>query len=65
MKVNFGKVKVMVSGSITKDGLSKSKVDPFVGCCLRVKTNSVVCVQYGNWIHGRCTGMKRVTTKFC
>ena len=28
LKVNFEKSKVMVCGSITKDGMSKSKVDP-------------------------------------
>ena len=28
LKVNLGKFKVMVSGSIIKDGMFKSKVDP-------------------------------------
>ena len=28
LKVNLGKTKVVVCGSITKDGMSKSKVDP-------------------------------------
>ena len=28
LKVNHGKTKVMVSGGITMDGMSKSKVDP-------------------------------------
>ena len=55
---------VMVSSSITKDGLSKSKVDPCSVCSLRVKVNSVLCVQCGKWIHGRCAEVKRVTTKF-
>ena len=32
----------MVSGSITKDGMSKGKVDPCGICSLRVKANSVV-----------------------
>ena len=31
---------------------------------MRVKSNSVLCVQCGRWIHGRCAGMKRVTPKF-
>ena len=39
LKVNLGKTKVMVSGGITKDGLSKSKVDPCEVCSLRVKAN--------------------------
>ena len=28
LKVNLGKSKVMVSSNITKDGLTKSKIDP-------------------------------------
>ena len=45
MKVNLGKDKVVVSGSITMDGLSKGNVDPCGVCSLRVKANSVLCVQ--------------------
>ena len=63
-KVNLWKTKVIVCGSITKDGLSKSEVDPCGACNLRVKVNSVLCFQCGKFIHGRCAGMKRVTTKF-
>ena len=37
LKVNLGKTEVMVSGSITKDGLSKSNVDPCAVCSLGVK----------------------------
>ena len=44
LKVNLGKTKVMVSGDITKDGMSKSKVDPSRVCSLIVKTNSALCV---------------------
>ena len=51
LKVNLGKTKVMVSGSFTNDGLSKSKVDPCGVCSFRVKANSVLCVQCGMWIH--------------
>ena len=54
LKVNLGKSKLMVRGNITKDGLSKSKADPCGVCSLRVKTNSVLCLQCGKWIHGRC-----------
>ena len=46
------------------DGLSKSKVDPCGVCSLRVKAISVLCVQCGKWIQGRCAGIKRVTPKF-
>ena len=44
--VNLGKTKVIVS-SITKDGMSKGKVDPRGVCSLRVKDNSVLCLQCG------------------
>ena len=37
LKVNLGKTKVMVSGSITNEGMSKSKHDPCGVCSLRVK----------------------------
>ena len=64
LKVNVGKTKVLVSGSITQDGLSTSIVDPCGVCSLRVKANSVLCVQCGKWIHGRFAGVKRVTPKY-
>ena len=47
LKVNLWKTKVTVSGGITKDGMSKSNVDPCRFCNLRVKVNSVFCVQCG------------------
>ena len=50
LKVNPGKTKVMASGGITKDGLSKSEVDPCVVCSLRAKAKSALCVQCGKWI---------------
>ena len=37
LKVNLGKIKVMVCGGITKDGMSKSEDDPCGVCSLRVK----------------------------
>ena len=33
-------------------------------CSLRVKANSVLCVQCGKWIHGRCAGVTRLTPMF-
>ena len=60
LKINLGKTMVMVSGRITMDGISKSMVDPCGVCSLGVKDNSVVCLQCGKWIHGRCAGVKRV-----
>ena len=52
---------MMVSGCITKNGLSKSKVDPCGVCSLRVKANSLLC---DKWIHAICAGVKMVTPKF-
>ena len=60
----LGKTKVMVSGGITKDGLSKSRADPHWVFRFRVKANSVLCVQCGKWIHCTCARVKRVTPKF-
>ena len=64
MKVNLGKSKVMVCSSITKDGMSKSNVDSCEVCSLKVKANSVLCLQCGRWIHGGCAGVKMVTPMF-
>ena len=36
LNINLGKTKVMVRGIIAEDGLSKSKVDPFMFCSLTV-----------------------------
>ena len=63
LKVNHGETKVIVSSSITKDGMPKSKVDPCGVCSMRVKVNSVLCVQCGKWIHGRCVRVKGVTPR--
>ena len=57
LKVSLGR---MVSDGITEEGLSKSKADPCVFCSLRVKANSVLCVQCGNWIHDKCIRVKNV-----
>ena len=56
--INLWKTNVMVSS------MSEHKVDPSVVCNLRVKSSSVLRVQFGKWIHGRCAGVKRVTPKF-
>ena len=64
LKVNHGKTNVMVCSGISKDGMSKSNVDPCGVCNLRIKANSVLCLQCGKWIHGRCAGVKSVTPKY-
>ena len=43
LKVNLGKIKVIVCSGIKNDGMSKSKLDPCGVCSLGVKVNSVVC----------------------
>ena len=55
LKDNLGKSKVMVIGGITEDGISSGYVDPYGVCCLRVKANSVLCLQCCKRIHSRCT----------
>ena len=64
LNVNLVKTKVMVSGGITKDGMSKGEVDPCGVCSLRVKVNSVLCSQCGKWIHGRCARVKKISPMF-
>ena len=64
LNVNLGKPTILVSSGITKDDLSKNKADPFGVCRLRVMANSVLYVQCGRWIHGRCAGMNGVTATF-
>ena len=52
LKANLGKTMLTVCGSIPMYGLTKSKVNPCEVCSFGVKANSVLCVQYGKWIHG-------------
>ena len=37
-----------------------SKVDPCDNCGKRLMANSVLCVKFRKWIHGRCAKVKRV-----
>ena len=61
LKVNLGKTKVAVSGA--EGEVSVNKVDPCCICRKRVMSNSVLCVKCKEWIHGRCTKVKRVTLR--
>ena len=61
LKVNTRKTKVMVSRS--EGELFKSKIDPFGVCRRRVMVNSVLCTKCGNWVHGKCAEIKRVTAR--
>ena len=56
LKVNTRKTKVMVSGSEGK--LFKSKIDQ-----CGVMAISMLCTKCGNWVHGRCAKIKKVTAK--
>ena len=51
LKVNLGKTKF------------ENQVDPCGVCSLRVRASSVLCVQCGKWILGRCAVVKMVTAK--
>ena len=42
----------MVCGGMTKDGMSKSIVDPCGIFSLRVEANLILCLLCGNWTHG-------------
>ena len=50
LKVNLFEVSLMARGGIRKDSTSKSKVDPYWLCSLRVKADSVLCLQCGKWM---------------
>ena len=48
MKVIFGKTSEMINGAITEHcSFELSKVDTFGICCLRVKSNSVLYLKFG------------------
>ena len=54
LEVNLVKTKVMTSGVITKDGLSKSKISSCGVCGLSVRANSDLCIHCGKWITDGC-----------
>ena len=60
MKINIGKTKLMVSGM--EGELTRSKIDPCGICGRRVMANSMQCTDCRNWIHARCSKMKKVST---
>ena len=64
LKVSLQKTNIMVNCGITVDGMSKGMVYQCRNCSLKVKANSVLCIQCGKWIHDICAGVKRVTPKF-
>ena len=60
MRVNIWEAKVMVSGGIKANGLSKSKDYPYGVCSLRGTANSDLFAQCGKWIERRYVGVKRL-----
>ena len=59
LKFSIRKIYIMVSGSERE--LFKSMIDPCEFCGRRVIANLVLSTKCGNWVHGRCAKMKRVT----
>ena len=55
---------MIVSGDIMKNGLSESNVELCCVCGLRLKANSVLCIQCGKRIHSRYGEVKRVIPNF-
>ena len=66
--LKIGKTKVMFSGGIAKDGLSKIKVYPCVLMWVlqleSIMTHSILCVLCCKWIHGRSAGVNSVPQRF-
>ena len=63
LKVNLTKTKVMVSniGQVTVK--PSSKKDSCGTSDRKTMLNAVLCKSCGNWIHGRCARIKRVTNR--
>ena len=61
LKVNLVKTKVMVS-KIGQISIKPSSMkDPCGICGRKTMANAVLCKSCGNWIHGRCAKIERVT----
>ena len=72
LKVRFWKDALESKGSIPEKRVIvsrlegepfKSKIDLCGVCGRRVMANSVLCTKCGNWAHGRCAKIKRVTAR--
>ena len=60
LKVNLEKTKVMVR--VSEGEIIRSRIDPCGVCGKRVTVNSMVCAKCGQWIHGRYSKLKKVTS---
>ena len=58
------KTKAMVVVSITNDSFSKGNDYQCGFCGMTVKVKLFLCMPRGNWIHSRCTGLKRESPKW-
>ena len=56
------KTKVMVSKMGLINIKPSSKKDSCRICSRKTMANAVLCKSCGNWLHGRCAKIKRVTT---
>ena len=59
LKVNLEKMKVMVcelEGEVIQSSIGQSRI-----CGKRVTINSVLCTKFDQWIHERCSKLKKVT----
>ena len=54
---------MMISGGITKDGMSKSEVHKGGLCGMMENAKSIQSVQCGKWINSRCAGVKKMKKK--
>ena len=61
MKVNMMTAMVMASKIGQFKIKPSSKKDPFGICGRKTMANAVLCKSGGNWIHGRCAEINRVT----
>ena len=62
LKVNMKKTKIMVC-TASNEVRVRAKIDPCGICHRRVMRNSVLCTKCRSWIHGRCAGVRRVTSR--
>ena len=61
LKVNLEKTKVMVC--VSEDEVIQSRIDPYRICGKRVIVNSGLCTKCDQWIHVRCSKLKKVTPR--
>ena len=63
LKVNLMTTKITVSkiGQVTVR--PSSKKDKCGICGRKAMLNAVLCISCGNWIHGKCAKIKRVTNR--